>query len=144
MSRRLIPVLLCAAGLTACAVGPDFHQPAAPASTGYGPGQPALPMRDQTLVPGAATPAEWWKAFGSPELDAMVEEALKANPDIKSADAALRQAQALLAAQRATLLPSLDASYEAQRAKTSNALSPVLAEPSNPIYSLHTAQIEVS
>jgi NodT family efflux transporter outer membrane factor (OMF) lipoprotein len=142
-ARRCLLALTATMVLTGCAVGPDFHAPAAPTSSGYGASQPTSPP-GQTLTPGAATPTEWWKAFGSPELDAMVAEAMAANPDLKSADAALRQAQALLAAQRAALLPSVDASYEAQRAKTSNALSPVLADASNPIYSLHTAQIEVS
>ncbi|HEY4031640.1 MAG TPA: efflux transporter outer membrane subunit [Caulobacteraceae bacterium] len=127
--------------LAGCAVGPDFHAPAPPQARAYGPAPTAA---GQTLTPGAAVPADWWRGFGSAELDAMVEEALKANPDLKSADAALRQAHELLAAQRGALLPGVDASYQAQRARTSNALSPVLAEPQSPLYSLHTAQVEVS
>jgi NodT family efflux transporter outer membrane factor (OMF) lipoprotein len=141
--RRLTIVAL-AAGLAGCAVGPNFQTSAAPTSTGYGPGEPAAPIPGQAVERGARPAADWWRAFGSPELDALVREALAANPDLKSADAALRQAHELLAAQRGALLPGVDASYQAQRAKTSNALSPVLAEPESPIYSLHTAQIEVS
>jgi NodT family efflux transporter outer membrane factor (OMF) lipoprotein len=141
--RRLSMVALVLA-LAGCAVGPDFHPPAAPASSGYGPGEPSAQIPGQAVNRGAQPAAEWWRAFGSTEIDAMVREALVANPDLKSADAALRQAHELLAAQRGALLPGVDASYQAQRAKTSSALSPVLAEPENPIYSLHTAQIEVS
>jgi NodT family efflux transporter outer membrane factor (OMF) lipoprotein len=144
MIIRPLIVIALAAALTGCAVGPNFHEPAPPASSGYGPGEPSAPIPGQALDRSARPAADWWRVFGSPELDAMVREALAANPDLKSADAALRQAHELLAAQRGALLPGVDASYQAQRAKTSNALSPVLAEPESPIYSLHTAQIEVS
>src|SRR6185312_11554862 len=143
MMVRLLTISLLAGAVAGCAVGPDFHAPAAPASATYGPGEPAAVPSGQTFERGATAAAEWWHAFGSPELDAMVREALSANPDLKSADAALRQAHELLAAQRGALLPGVDASYEAQRAKTSNALSPVLADNST-LYSLHTAQVEVT
>jgi NodT family efflux transporter outer membrane factor (OMF) lipoprotein len=141
--RRLI-IAGSASVLAGCAVGPNFRTPAPPASTTYGPGEPAAAIPGQAVTRGVAPASDWWRAFGSPELDAMVREALAANPDLKSADAALRQSHELLAAQRGALLPGVDASYQAQRAKTSNALSPVLAEPESPLYSLHTAQIEVS
>ena len=143
MILRQLSLAVLACGLAGCAAGPDFHPPAAPTSSGYGPGEPSAPIPGQTVDRGAQPPADWWRAFGSSELDAMVSEALAANPDLKSADAALRQAHELLAAQRGALLPGVDASYQAQRAKTSNALSPVLADNST-LYSLHTAQIEVS
>jgi NodT family efflux transporter outer membrane factor (OMF) lipoprotein len=139
--RLMIATVACA--LSGCAVGPNFHSPAAPASTDYGPGEPSAAIPGQTVARGATPAAEWWRAFGSSDLDAMVKEALAANPDLKAADAALRQAHELLAAQRGAFLPGVDASYEAQRAKTSNALAPVLADNST-LYSLHTAQIEVS
>ncbi len=132
-SQFLAPAL-CAL-LAACAVGPDFHTPAPPASDRYAPGQaPSAP------VPVAA---EWWRAFGSPEIDAMVQEALRANPDLKSADAALAQAREQFKAQQGALLPSVDAGYAAQRASSSAALSPVLADNSL-LYSLHTAEVDVS
>lgn len=136
-----IPSLLSALALCGCAVGPDFREPPAPTTTGYGA---ISPIAGQALAPGMAVPTEWWRLFGSAELDAMVAEALAANADLKAADAALRQAHELLAAQRGALLPGVDASYQAQRARTSGALSPVLAQPQSAIYSLHTAQVEVS
>ena len=143
-ARLACGLLISASILAGCAVGPNFHAPAAPTSSGYGPGDPTWGLSGQTLNRGAAAPAEWWRAFGSPELDAMVQEALAANPDLKSANAALRQIRELLAAQRSALLPSIDAGYQAQRARTSKALSPVLADPNATIYSLHTGQVEVS
>jgi cobalt-zinc-cadmium resistance protein CzcA len=129
--------------LAGCAVGPDFHAPAPPTTSTYAPPEAlATTVEGQTLHPGQAVDAAWWRAFGSAELDALVDEALRANPDLKSADAALRQAREQLAAQRGALWPSVGLGYQAQRAKTSDALSPVLSDNTN-LYSLHTAQVEV-
>jgi NodT family efflux transporter outer membrane factor (OMF) lipoprotein len=141
---RRLTASLCLTGLLgACAVGPDFHAPAPPTASAYAPpGAGPNGVSGQTLHPGQAVEAAWWRAFGSAELDAMVDEALRANPDLKSADAALRQARELLAAQSGALWPSIGLGYQAQRAKTSDALSPVLADNSN-LYSLHTAQVEI-
>ena len=143
---RLTLTLALCAGLGACAVGPDFKTPAPPAAKAY-PADPSAALaadaQRQALHPGAPTPDRWWTAFGSPQLDALVDEALAANPDLKSADAALRQAREQLAAQRGALLPSLDAGYQAQRSKDSATVSPVLADNVEP-YSLHTTQVNVS
>jgi NodT family efflux transporter outer membrane factor (OMF) lipoprotein len=134
-------MLALAGQIAGCAVGPDFHAPAPPASNAYAPSPIAAPI-DQRLHSGQAPDAAWWRAFGSPELNAMVEEALRANPDLKSADAALRQARELLAAQRGAFWPNVGLSYQAQRAKTSASLSPVTADNTS-LYSLHTVQVEI-
>jgi cobalt-zinc-cadmium resistance protein CzcA len=144
MSRRRSSLLLAGALLGGCAVGPNFQTPAPPVSDRYSAEPPTPEIPAQTVRLGAQAPSDWWRAFGSAELDALVEEALKANPDLKSADAALRQAQEQLAAERGALLPGASLSYQPQRAKTSAALSPVLQNPLSPIYSLHTAELDVS
>ena len=91
-----------AALLAGCSSGPDFERPAKPAATSYtaeslaprtsaagsGPGREA-----QTFVPSMDIPGEWWTLFHSPQLDVLVREALRANPDIDAAQAALRQAR---------------------------------------------------
>ena len=142
------------AGVAGCAVGPNYHRPPAPKAADYGnapsrgstveslgPGGAA-----QTFTPDADIPAEWWQLFRSPKLDAMVEQALKANPNIEAAQAALRQAQDLYKAQRAAWLPTVQGSFDAQRAR--NALA-TLANPTslpqqNPYYNLFTAQLSLS
>lgn len=152
-ARRLLAAGLAAAlPLGACAVGPDFKTPPPPISNRYAPTPPASAIpasgaapadTGQTIAWGAPVAADWWRGFASPQLDALVEQALRANPDLKSADAALRQGRELLAAQRGALLPSIDASYEGQRANTSAVLSPVLSDSRSP-YSLQTAQLTVT
>ena len=87
--------------LAACAVGPDFHRPAAPEVDGYTPETPANPEATananggagQRFESGQDLQGEWWTLFRSAPLDQLVQRALKANPDIDAAQAALRQAR---------------------------------------------------
>jgi NodT family efflux transporter outer membrane factor (OMF) lipoprotein len=133
--------LLCCAG---CTLGPDFDRPAAPVAAGYGPTPPPDPAAGtageaaQRFVPGAPVPAGWWRAFGSPELDALVAEALRHNAGLEAARATLRQAEALVAAGRGGFFPSLGLGAQATRQRMEPA--PAASSP----YSLRTARLEVS
>lgn len=51
----------------------------------------------------------WWQQFGNPELNELIETALKDNPGLKQAAARMRQAQALVKVEGARLLPFLEA-----------------------------------
>ena len=62
--------------------------------------------------------AQWWQRFGDPQLSALVEQALQANPSVRSAQAALQQARAQTEVQGAGLLPSVGASASAQRGRS--------------------------
>ncbi len=57
--------------------------------------------------------------FQSPKLDALVEKALKANPNITAAQAALRQAQEFVSAQCGFFYPTVAASFSPARHKLS-------------------------
>ena len=150
---RFISVTLLAA-LSACAVGPNFHRPAPPKATDYGsaPSQgttasaPVTGGDAQQFVRDLHIPGEWWTLFQSPPLTTMVEQSLKANPNMDAAKAALRQAHELYKAQRATLFPSVQGGFDASRSK--NAIG-TLANPtdlpqSNPYFNLFTAQLNLS
>jgi NodT family efflux transporter outer membrane factor (OMF) lipoprotein len=136
---------LTSLALAGCQVGPDFHGPAAPSgAAGYAEGgTPTAIAPDQRLASGADVPARWWEAYGSPELNALMEQAIKASPDIASAEAALRSANELYIAQHGALLPTVDAGYNFTRQKFSNEIAPpALNSTANP-YSLHTLQVNV-
>ena len=90
---RLLRAPALALLLAGCAVGPNFHHPAAPAATAYTPDPLPTQAGGQVLQPGAGVSAQWWTAFGSPALDALEDEALRHNPDVESATAALRAAR---------------------------------------------------
>src|SRR5207244_9464337 len=61
----------------------------------------------------AAWPAElWWQAYGDPQLDALVAEALAGSPSLAIAQARLRAAQAQALAAGAARLPGAAARRE--------------------------------
>jgi len=129
-----------------CAVGPNFHRPAAPQVRAYAPPpafQPSTAPDAQHIVQGMDVPARWWTLFQSPALDGLVDQAIANNPDTAAAEAALRQARELLYAQRGAYLPTVSGSFDATRARNSATIAPPLADNSS-IYSLYTAQLAVS
>jgi NodT family efflux transporter outer membrane factor (OMF) lipoprotein len=130
-SSRLKAALVLLALTAGCAVGPNFHKPAAPKGAGYttdplpartasapGPGGDA-----QTFLSGRDLDFEWWKAFGSPELDALIERSFRANPSVKAAQAALRQAEEMVYAQEGYFFPSVSADYNFERQKLAGNLT---------------------
>jgi NodT family efflux transporter outer membrane factor (OMF) lipoprotein len=118
-----LALLVSFLALSACAVGPDFATPPAPPVSGYTPeGQPATTAAidvaggaAQRFAFGRDIPGEWWKVFHSKELDSLIAEALRANPSLQAAQAALWQAKENLYAQEGKLFPSLDANASATR-----------------------------
>jgi NodT family efflux transporter outer membrane factor (OMF) lipoprotein len=150
VSRVMTGILI--ASLSACAVGPDFKRPPAPAATGYG----SAPVQGQTVaaegtggnvqrfVAGMDIPSEWWTVFQSPKLNHLIEQALKANPDVGAAQAALRQAHELYLAQRTSFFPNIQGSFGGDRSEfpTSTLTSPTVASSST--YTLYTAQLTLT
>lgn len=65
-----------------------------------------------------STPTWWWQQLGDTSLNALIEQALQANPSVLQAQAALQQARAQAQVQGAGLAPSVDASASAQRSKS--------------------------
>ena len=59
--------------------------------------------------------ADWWQRFGDAELGALIDDALRHNPSVQAAIAALRQSRALAGVAAAGLLPGVSGSGSAQR-----------------------------
>lgn len=119
---------VAAALLAGCAAGPDFARPAAPDVPAYtaAPLPQATASADaplgqsQRFTPVTTVEATWWRAFGSPRLDALVDQALRASPTLAAAEARMRQAQETQAAQAgSTRYPTVEAGAGAQRQRTS-------------------------
>jgi multidrug efflux system outer membrane protein len=88
------------------------------------PPAPATSAAAPTAGGGSASVAEaneaaWWRAWGSTELNALVERALQANADVLQASARLAQAQGQLQEVSGASLPSLNLGGQADRARTS-------------------------
>src|SRR5258707_1087144 len=109
-STLFVPLLLAA-----CAVGPNFKQPAAPSGAGYAheplaartASAPDTLGQAQNLVHGMDIPGQWWALFQSPPLNGLIDRAFKANPTIAAAQAALAVVRENMLAQKGTLLPSV-------------------------------------
>ncbi len=136
---------------TGCVVGPRFKKPAAPDVGGYTPAPISTTSSTSNVAGGEAQhfadgrdiPGEWWTLFHSKPLDDLIERSLKANPDLKAAQAALLVARENVLAQRGAYYPSVSGSFSATRAKTSADISPV-TNTSALYYSLFTPQVSVS
>lgn len=137
--------------LGGCAVGPDFKPPPAPELARYSsePVSDTVPAvtpggEAQHFNPALEISQQWWKAFASPDVDALVQQALDANPDLQAAQAALRAALENVAAQRSAFFPSVAGSYSYSKEQDPTAtLSPTLSS-GVPIFSLNTASLTVS
>jgi NodT family efflux transporter outer membrane factor (OMF) lipoprotein len=124
-------ILLWAAALAGCTVGPDFRRPEPPAVQDYT--ATALPSQTastpsalgevQRFVAQAPIGAAWWQQFGSPKLNALIERALQSSPTLAAAQATLRQAEQTYAAQAgSTLLPQANGQLGVQRQRTTPAM----------------------
>jgi NodT family efflux transporter outer membrane factor (OMF) lipoprotein len=151
-SSALALALAAVLAVPGCAVGPDFHRPAAPADAGYAPqplpastvSAPVEAGAAQRFLSGQDIRFDWWTAFQSPQLNTLVEKALRANPTIESAKAALRQAQELTLAAEGGFFPTVQGNFVPSRNKTATgSVSPASAS-GNPYYGLYTGQVSVS
>lgn len=144
--------LLAISLLAGCAVGPDFHRPTAPSDAGYS--AHSLPARTastagpdgaaQRFVKGLDIPGQWWTLFRSPTLDALIRQALAANPSLVAAQASLRVAQEDMLAQEGAFFPSVGLNVSDSKNLTSTgSLSPVSAS-GKPFYSLATGRVAIS
>ena len=154
--RRLRCIAVCGALLAAgCAVGPNFKPPPAPHVAGYTAGTPRTTAATPGVTGGQAQrfrrdadiPADWWRVFHSQSLDTLITAALRNNPGLKSAQAALRVAYEDTRAQRGAYFPALSASFAASRQKQSEQLAPT---PNFPVvanefqYDLFTPELTIS
>lgn len=152
--RRLLAAAAMLA-LAGCAVGPNFQRPAAPAVDRL----TAAPLpattasadvaggQAQRFVPGGDIPAQWWTLFHSAELNALIEQSLAHNADLKAVQAALTVAHENARAQRGAYYPSVDGSFSATRQKQSQQVAPGPNYPVVPqeyLYSFFTPQLSIS
>ncbi|MFC4728408.1 efflux transporter outer membrane subunit [Coralloluteibacterium thermophilus] len=125
--RRGLLLALLPLALAACTVGPDHVRPDPPAPERF--------LRDTPHGAHARTldaawrtdgQAAFWRAFGDPLLEVLVDEALLANHDLRIALARYDQANALLRGARMDRLPTLSASASGGDVRASAAQAPGL------------------
>jgi NodT family efflux transporter outer membrane factor (OMF) lipoprotein len=156
-----IVATLCVSVLSGCAVGPNFHAPAAPEVALTDAPLPATTEAAeggvQHFITAGDISGDWWTLYHSPELDTLINAALANNPTLQAAQATLREAEENTRAEQGAFLPSLSGGFQAQRQQISSAelaqagatsLTPGVTSLSNkvtiPPFTLYDASLSVS
>lgn len=114
--KKALVALLLATTLAGCATEVE-----------KAPGALPIPAQWRNQVgPGAPVEANWWRAFGDPQLNRLVEQSLQHNLDILTARSRVDQYRAQLRGAEGDNFPTLDAGVNATRART---LSSVTGQP---------------
>jgi len=111
-----VPVFLaaCLLSFASCKTGPDYRRPLMNTPANYksvtlkAPGQPGLRH-------------DWWRLFNDSELNALVEEALRANLDLKAAMARVAQSRASAQSVKSSFFPVVTLDPSAARSRTPGA-----------------------
>ena len=101
--------------LSACAVGPDYKAPVIPALAAG----PFLSQDDATTPDRTPVSADWWKLYRDPVLDGLVQDALAANTDVRTAVARLARVRAQLRETSADQRPTSNLGASANRQRQS-------------------------
>lgn len=136
--------------MAGCTLGPDYQRPSAPDVIRYTPeplaSKPAAAPADSEapyFIQERDIPGQWWTLFQSRALNTLVEQAMQANPDVRTAQAALRVAQENVYAQQGAYSPSVTADFSSSRQKNAGSIASPASSGAT-IFSLHTAQVNVS
>ncbi|HEY5413015.1 MAG TPA: efflux transporter outer membrane subunit [Caulobacteraceae bacterium] len=120
-SARLL-ALASTAMLSACLVGPNYVRPGVTTpphfkeAEGWIPAQPA----------DAAPRGDWWAMFNDPVLNDLEKKVVVSNQNLAAAEAAYRQAHALVAEDRAQLFPTIGATGSATRSGGGGNATPII------------------
>src|SRR5207237_1688710 len=102
LTLRMGSVLVLAATLTGCAVGPKYQRP----TVKLQPFHNAPSIEGRTASLPASTLDQWWTGFRDPELTRIVKRALDENLDLAAAMTRVQQARAAAQGAGAQRLPS--------------------------------------
>lgn len=103
-----VGVLTALAGCASTAGIAPKAETIAPASVGL-----------ESTTPSAPVDAHWWRTFGDPNLDRLVDRALAGNPSLKAAQARIDRAGALVAGAQAAAGPQVNGGLDVTRQKFS-------------------------
>jgi len=123
---------------SACNVTPNYERPKQDIPTSY---------RNPLPEPSPEMPkplSQWWKIFGSEELDTLIAEALANNHDLKAAAARIVQAEAQAGSAGSALLPTITASGKRSIDSPQGGQGTDPAPPTNRSHRLSSAYVSAS
>jgi len=119
--RAYVWIVVVAAVLSGCAIGPDYKRPAV--------AKPEIFRGQATTEALSFADAPWWEAFQDPILRNLIQDALRNNYDVAIAAARVQEARAQFKVARSDFFPSLDYNGSVSRGKVSPG---VLGHPGGP------------
>ncbi|MGA8574032.1 MAG: efflux transporter outer membrane subunit [Desulfobaccales bacterium] len=114
--KTSLTILLTLCLLCGCAVGPNYQRPVYPTPStfrGEGPGIPTQPAE------ASFGDLKWFEVFKDPELQKLIEIALKENYDVQIAAQRVLEAREQVTSQRSYLFPSVGADGGMESIRTS-------------------------
>jgi outer membrane protein, multidrug efflux system len=115
-SRIALLLLSCAALISGCMVGPDYHLPESAVINSSAARQEFVSSADPAIS-GAAAPDSWWHLYDDRRLDVWLKEALNSNTDLRKADANLERSRAALKEVQALRQPSVGVAGDVEYAQ---------------------------
>ena len=114
---------------------PDYTKPAVDLPTGW---------RDAPADGVQARDARWWKVYGDPVLDGLIDEALANNANVMLAIARVDEARAALSVTSADQRPQVDAAANRSRSRVSQRSAVPLPPGTNPEFNNTRVTVGVS
>ncbi|MBI1753309.1 MAG: efflux transporter outer membrane subunit [Acidobacteria bacterium] len=102
--NKLVPPLLFLLLQGCRPVGPNYTPQPQPVPEAYATKGGAIPL-----------PFRWWEPLGDPQLNGLIDQALAHSPDLKIAEARLRQSRAVLGVQEGAGGPNLGVGAQVSR-----------------------------
>lgn len=108
--RTVSIAVACALALSACAVGPNYHRPAAPPAPAFKEGQGWVPA-----TPAEIASRQWWSIYNDPVLSSLEQQVEVSNQNLKAAVASYYAAREAAGVTRGTLFPGIGVSGSGTR-----------------------------
>jgi NodT family efflux transporter outer membrane factor (OMF) lipoprotein len=107
--------------LSACAIGPKYQRPSAPAPAAYKELPPEPSSEWKQAQPGdELSKGKWWEVYNDPELSALEEQVSISNQNLKAAEAQFREAKDAVRIARSNLFPTANASVSIVNSRSSS------------------------
>lgn len=112
--KKILTAVFIVLLVEGCAGAPEYQKPSTKLPSSW---------RELTQTDSVVVSREWWKGFGSKELDGLMEKALAGNNDLLAGIYRVEQSRASLKSVGASVLPELDASVGTNNTRTNSITS---------------------
>lgn len=140
MRLRDVAAVAATAVLTACSVGPDYEIPKMEIPAAY---KEAAGQDQDGWTPGQpqdhADRGAWWSIYDDPVLDGLERQVALSNQNLKSYEAAYRQATAVLRQARASFFPTLSLNPSVSRSQSASGGSGFGGSSRSPVQTSYSA-----